>query len=246
MGTLRAIRVLTPLALLFAGCADARFLTRTCPRPADPKSAAEAPSPDAAYRVGCPDVIEVAFADRPEWDAVASIDLDGCLPLGDPASPRVEGQTLDEIRTHLAHLAGCPPARVTVTLAAARSGRVYLHGPCRGRVRAVPYQGPEPVIAFLQRVGGLPPGSKVSEVYVVRPNVAAAARPEVFRVDVPAVLIDNDHGTNLPLAASDQVYVGETRKASFARVVPDWFRPAYRKLTGLLPDEWWPFPVRGP
>jgi polysaccharide export outer membrane protein len=246
VGTLRAIRVLTPLALLLAGCADARFLNRTCPQPADPKSAAEAPSPDSAYRVGCPDAVRVAFRDRPEWDAVAAIDIDGTLPLGDPASPRVEGLTLDEVRALLAQIANTPPDRVSVSLAAARSSRVYLHGPCRGKTRVVPYQGPEPVIAFLQRVGGLPPGSKVSQVYVVRPNVAAGARPEVFRVDVPAVLLDHDHGTNVPLAASDQVYVGETRKASFARVVPDWFRPAYRKLTGLLPDDWWPFPPRGP
>ena len=246
MGTLRTIRVLTPLVLLFAGCADARFLTRTCPTPRDPKLAAEAPAPNVAYRVGCPDAIEVTFLDRPEWDAVASVDIDGTLPLGDPASPRVEGQTLDEIRTQLAHLANTPPDRVAVTLAAARSSRVYLHGPCRGLTRAVPYQGPEPVIAFLQRVGGLPPGSKVSQVYVVRPNVAAGGRPEVFRVDVAAVLLDNDHGTNVPLSPSDQVYVGETRKASFARVVPHWFRPAYRKLAGLLPDEWWPFPPQGP
>ena len=92
--TFRAIRGLTPLALLLAGCADTRFVSRACPLPRDPKSAAEAPSPDAAYRVGCPDAIDVAFYDRPEWDAVAAIDIDGRLPLGDPASPRVEGLTL--------------------------------------------------------------------------------------------------------------------------------------------------------
>jgi protein involved in polysaccharide export with SLBB domain len=164
VGTLRAIRGLTPLALLLAGCTDTRFLNRTCPQPRDPKFAAEVPSPDSAYRVGCPDAIEVAFRDRPEWDAVVAVDVDGRLPLGDPGSPRVEGLTLDEVRTQLAHLAGTTAARVTVTLAAARSGGVYLHGPCRGRTRVIPYQGPEPVIDFLKRVGGLPPGSKVSEV----------------------------------------------------------------------------------
>jgi hypothetical protein len=81
---------------------------------------------------------------------------------------------------------------------------------------------------------------------VVRPNIAAGTRPEVFRVDVPGVLLDHDHSTNVPLSPSDQVYVGETRGASFARVVPDWARPAYRKVTGLLPDDWWPFSRRGP
>jgi protein involved in polysaccharide export with SLBB domain len=234
------------LAALAAGCGDARFLNRTCPQPPDPKAAAETPAPAAAFRVGCPDVLDVAFADRPDWDALASVDLDGRLPLGDPGSPRVEGLTLDQVRAELARLAGTAPDRVGVTLAAARSARVYLHGPIRGRTRVVPYQGPEPVIDFLKRVGGLPPGSKVSEVYVVRPNVAAGDRPEVFPVDVPAVLLDHDHATNVPLAASDQVYVGETRRSVIGRIVPDWMEPAYRRLTGLLPDDWRPFARSGP
>jgi hypothetical protein len=97
------------------------------------------------------------------------------------------------------------------------------------------------VIDFLKRVGGLPPGAKLSEVYVVRPNVAAGGRPEVFRVDVEGVLLDADQGTNIPLWPSDQVYVGETRRSAFSRVLPDWLRPLYRRLSGLLPDDWWPF-----
>ena len=125
-------------------------------------------------------------------------------------------------------------------LAAARSSRVYRHGPIRGRGRVVPYQGPEPVIDFLKRVGGLPPGSKLSEVYVVRPNVAAGLRTEVFRVDVPAVLLDADPATNVPLRPGDEVYVGETSRSVFARLLPDWLGPAYRRLAGLLPDDWWP------
>jgi hypothetical protein len=105
----------------------------------------------------------------------------------------------------------------------------------------VPYQGPEPVIDFLKRIGGLPPGSKLSEVYVVRPNVAAAARPQLFRVNVAAVLADGDARTNLPLQADDQVYVGETSQSSLSRLLPDWLGVVYRRLSGLLPDDWWPF-----
>ena len=105
----------------------------------------------------------------------------------------------------------------------------------------VPYQGPEPVIDFLKRVGGLPPGSKLNQVYVVRPHIAAGERPEVFRVNVEAVLVDNNQTSNIPLNPSDQVYVGETRGSSFSRVMPHWMGTAYRKLTGLLPDDWWPF-----
>jgi polysaccharide biosynthesis/export protein len=232
------------LAVALTGCADAQFLRRSCPQPADPKAAAEAPAPAAAYQVGCPDVLEVAFLDRPEWDALAVVDVDGRLPLEHPGKPHVDGLTLTQVRDQLAVLAGCSPERVSVWLAAPRSAKVIVYGPIRGRARAVPYQGPEPVIDFLLRVGGLPPGSKLNQVYVVRPNVAAAARPQVFRVDVAAVLVDGDHRTNVRLQPSDQVYVGETRRSSLSRVMPDWLGTVYRRATGLLPDDWWSF-VRG-
>jgi hypothetical protein len=103
----------------------------------------------------------------------------------------------------------------------------------------VPYQGPEPVIDFLKRVGGLPPGSKLSQVYVVRPNVAAGQRPEVFQVDIHGVLGENDQSTNVLLKPSDEVYIGETTRSVLARILPDWLGPVYRRLSGLLPDDWW-------
>ena len=138
-------------------------------------------------------------------------------------------------------MAGVSPERVGVRLAAPRSSRVYVHGPIRGRTRVIPYQGPEPVLDFLTRVGGLPPGSKLNQVYVVRPNVAAGENPQVFRVNVSDVLLDNNPATNIPVSPSDEVYIGETSRSVFARVLPDWLGPAYRRLAGLLPDDWWPF-----
>ena len=237
MGTLRAAtRCLLAVPVLLAGCADARFLRRTC---AEPPTVAEADAPpDPGYRVGCPDVLSVAFADRPDLDAAAAVDLDGRLPLPDLGRPAVAGESLDAIREELARLAGVSPDRVAVGLAAPRSGRVYVHGPVRGRVRVEPYRGPEPVTAFLRRVGGLPPGSKLSEVYVVRPNVAAGGRPEVFRVDVAAAVVGGDGATDVVLRPSDQVYVGETRGSVLARFLPHWLGAAYRRLVGLLPDDW--------
>ncbi len=230
------------LALLGAvGCGNTQFLRRTCPTPPDPKLAAERPAPSATYQVGCPDVLEVAFSDHPDWDALVVVDVDGRLPLTRPGPIRADGRTLAEIRTNLAALAGCETERVTVSLAAARSAQVIVYGPIRGRARLVPYQGPEPVLDFLKRVGGLPPGSKLNQVYVVRPNVAAASKPQVFKVNVPAVLVDGDNRTHVQLQGDDQVYVGETKQSSLSRVLPDWLGTAYRRVTGLLPDDWWPF-----
>jgi len=183
----------------------------------------------------------VSFADHPEWDAVAVVDVDGRLPLEQPGNPRVDGRTLEQIRTDLAELANCSPERVNVSLAAPRSARVVVYGPVRGRARVVPYQGPEPVIDFLKRVGGLPPGSKLNQVYVIRPNVAVAAPPQVFRVQVARVLADGDNRTNITLLPDDQVYIGETKQSSLSRLMPSWLGTVYRRVTGLLPDEWWPF-----
>lgn len=181
----------------------------------------------------------MSFSDFPEWDVYASVGVDGRLPLDRLAHPRVEGRTLDEVRHELARLAGVDPERVSVRLVSPRASRVYVHGPIRGRSRVVPYQGPEPVIDFLRRIGGLPPGSKLSQVYVVRPNVAAGKPPEVFRVDVAAVLLDDDHTTNVILLPSDTIYVGETARSVVARVLPDWLVPLYRFCTGLLPEDLW-------
>jgi protein involved in polysaccharide export with SLBB domain len=194
---------------------------------------------NAAYRIGCPDVLEISFLDYPSWDVLVSVDVDGRLPLEHPGTPRVEGRTVEEVRLELARLASVAPERVLVRVAAVRSAQIYLHGPIRGRSRIVPYQGPEPVAAFLKRVGGLPPGSKLDEVYVVRPNVATGERTEVFRVDIPRVLINDDPTTNVLLKPSDQIYVGETRGSVIARILPDWLAPAYRRLVGLSPDDWW-------
>ena len=242
MGTFRALIGLSILpALLAAGCSHARFLNRTSPQPEDPAAAADTPAPDVRYRVGCPDVLDLAFAERPSWDGLASIDLDGRLPLESLERPRVEGMTLEEVRAALAREAGVPVESVTVKLAAPRSARIYIIGPVRGRPRVAAYQGPEPVIDFLKRVGGLPPGSKLNQVYVVRPQIASGQPPEVFRVDVAAVLVDRDDRTNIPLRPSDQVYVGETRGSTFSRMLPHWLGTAYRKVTGLLPDHWWPW-----
>jgi protein involved in polysaccharide export with SLBB domain len=238
---MRSALVAACAATLAAGCANNRLLRQHCPPSSNCPNAAEVPPPSPFYPVGCPDVLAVSFADYPHWDAVAVVDVDGRLPLVQPGNPRVEGKTLDEIRTQLAELAQCPAERVNVSLLAARRARIVIYGPIRGRARAVPYQGPETVTDFLQRNGGLPPGSQLRQVYVIRPNVALGMRPQVFRIDVAAALECGDHPSNIVLQADDQIFIGETLQSRLSRVLPDWLDTIYRRLTGLLPEDWWPF-----
>ncbi len=221
-----------PFLVLLAGvgCADLKAVRQTPPLPAP------APPDLAAYRIGCPDVLEVTFADRPEWDCVAAVDVDGCVPLGDAGTVPVQGLTTTEARAAVAEAVGHSANGVLVMVAVPRSGRVFVTGPDNKRIRAVTYTGPTPVLDFLQTAGAIHPReAKLNDVYVVRPNVAADAPPKIFHVDVEAVLLDGDPTTNVVIESSDHVYVGETRRASFARLLPGWARPAYRQLVGLLP-----------
>jgi protein involved in polysaccharide export with SLBB domain len=210
-------------------------------RPPAPVSP-DLPLGEAGYRVGCGDVLDVTFPDRPAWDCFASVGLDGTLPLGEAGSPEVEGLTAVEVRTAVAALTGLDPSRIDVRVADPRSARVYIYGPEAHRLRAVAYRGPEPVVAFLWRAGAIKQGcTDIHDVSVVRPNVAVGGKPEVFKVNVESVILDGDQSTNLVLRPSDQVYVGETRRSSFSRLLPDWLRPLYRKLVGLLPPDGWPW-----
>lgn len=215
------------LVLLAAGCST----TRTGVPPL-------APAPIAAsYRIGCPDVLDVSFASQPMSDAIASVDVDGRLPLPGIAPPRVEGLTVSEAREAIAQATNLEIEEVTVSVAEPRSARVIVSGPDNRRATMLPYPGPMPVLDFLRQTGTIPPASsKLNRVYVLRSNVAAGTPPRLFHVDVEAVLLDSDNATNLPLEPNDHVYIGETRRSSLSRLMPDWLKPLYRKLVGLLPE----------
>ena len=243
-----------PLALLaLAGCAhgrwpavpppptDAAALAHPDPRRvvafARPHAHADAATP--AYRIACPDVLEVRFADRPQWDCLASVGVDGRLAVGPREKVAVEGTTVVAARAAVATAFGVEPAGVTVTVADPRAGTVDLYGPELNRHRAVAYRGPETVLEFLHRTGAMKPGCfNPRDVTVLRPNVAAGVAAELYRVDLEAVVLDGDGRTNLTVAAGDQVYVGESRRSSFARLLPTRLKPAYQRLAGIVPDGW--------
>jgi hypothetical protein len=118
-------------------------------------------------------------------------------------------------------------------VAAYRSEQVFLFGEVSGAQRAVPYQGPETVLDLLQRVGGLGAGAAPGDVQVVRAHVADGGRPEVFQVDLEAILRKKDQETNVRLEPFDQVYVGSSRPCRLSSCVPPWLRPLYESVCGL-------------
>jgi polysaccharide biosynthesis/export protein len=186
------------------------------------------------YRVGCPDVLEIAVAGRPEFGGHYVVEPDGRINLGRYGRIRVQDRALAEIDGQFADVIGVLPPQVRVRVVEYRSQQIVLIGQVIGWQRTVPYQGQETVLDLLQRVGGISPGAAPQGVYVVRAHLGEG-RPEVFHVDLDAIVLRKDDATNIRLMPSDHVYVGETRQARIEKCIPPWLRPVYQKLWDMLP-----------
>jgi polysaccharide export outer membrane protein len=186
-----------------------------------------------SYCVECPDVLQVSLGDRSETGSNHIIAPDGRIDLGPLGRVRVEGLTPTVAAHRIAAAARLPPQGVQVRVAEYRSQKIYLFGEVTGLQRAVPYQGPETVLDLLHRTGGITPGAAAGEVHVVRSHVPEGRAPEIFHVDLNAVVLKHDERTNLRLQPFDQVYVGETYPSTWEKCVPPCFRPFYEAAWGL-------------
>jgi protein involved in polysaccharide export with SLBB domain len=120
-----------------------------------------------------------------------------------------------------------------VRVAGYNSRQIYLLGEVPGLPRSVPYRGPETVLDLLQRAGGVTPGAALDDIRVVRSHVADGRPPEVFQVDLHAILVKHDQQTNITLEPFDQVHVGERRSAQLRCCIPPWLRPLYCRACGV-------------
>ncbi len=187
------------------------------------------------YAIGCPDVLLVTVAGHPELSRRFTVGADGRVDLDSLGRPRVEGQTAPEVARAVADALGLPPEHVEVRVAEFKSQCLYLFGEVNGLQRSVPYRGEETVLDLLQRVGGITPGAAPDEVYVVRSRVSEGQRPEVFHVDLRAIVEKHDAKTNVRLQPFDQVHVAATRRARLEKCLPPWLRPLYHALCGRFP-----------
>jgi protein involved in polysaccharide export with SLBB domain len=226
------VRVVALLGIMSAGCALQRPRLDEAMRTEIGSGERNVGVPQQ-YRVHCPDVLEVSLPGRTEEPALCTVALDGRLDLASAEFPRVEGQTVEQIGQAICEQRGVPLGTVSVRVAEYRSQHVYVGGPGIGVQRAVPYRGPETVVDFLQRVGGVAAGAAAGDVHVIRDGVVDNRPPQVYHVDLKAVLLDQDQRTNIRLRPFDQVYVGETRASFVEHCIPRWVRPLYDKLCGL-------------
>jgi protein involved in polysaccharide export with SLBB domain len=201
-----------------------------------PGSATQSAARDQ-YCVRCPDILEVEAAGRPDLAVKQAVDVAGRLDLGELGERgplRVEGRTTVEIADLIAATARVPREKVRVSVARYASQQIYLFGKGIGVQRAVAYQGPETVLEVLQRVGGITTGAAPNDVFVIRSRLTEGQTPEVFRVDLHAVLHGNDQKTNMRLQPFDQIYVGETRQSSLVKCIPPCLQPVYKAFWGLF------------
>jgi polysaccharide export outer membrane protein len=188
------------------------------------------------YVAACPDVLELNVALRPEFNGKQKIGPDGRVELGDYGKLRVEGRTLTEVANAVARATGERPENVAVRVVEFRSQHVLLFGQVNGMQRTVPYRGQETVLELLQRTGGITPGAEPNDVYVVRAHLGDNQRPEVFQVDLEAIVMKSDPKTNVRVQPFDQVYVGETRQSRIEKIFPPWLRPVYQAFWKTQPN----------
>jgi protein involved in polysaccharide export with SLBB domain len=185
------------------------------------------------YRIHCPDVLDLAIDSRPDLNGRREVAPDGRIDLGSLGKLRVEGHSVPEVVFLLADVADVAPDHVHLTVTEFKSQQIYLYGQVIGWQRTVPYQGPETILDLLQRAGGITPGAAPNHVYVVRTRIAEGKPPEVFPINLHAIVTHSNEQTNLRLQPFDQVYVGEARKATLERCLPPFLRPAYETVCGM-------------
>src|SRR5688572_5348907 len=123
------------------------------------------------YRVGCPDVLEIAVKDRDEFNGHYTVEPDGRINLGRYGRLRVEGRLLADVGVFMADQIGVGRQDVRVRVADFSSQHVIVFGGVVGWQRTVAYRGQETVLELLQRVGGITPGAAPEHVYVVRAHL---------------------------------------------------------------------------
>ena len=211
---------------LSAGCAA------DGPRLEQALMADRGPNFDERYVIHCPDLLEL---DAPGCTGARPVGADGRIPLPDGSRLRVDGLTTAEVGRSGRRGSVWPWIRSTFALwdttasksiFSARWPGANAASLTRGRRRWWTCSG----------AGGVSPGASVGDVQVVRSHVADGSSPELFHVDLNAILLHGDPRSNIRLEPFDEVYVGELRRSSLKGAVPPWLRPLYERVCGIRPD----------
>lgn len=190
---------------------------------------------EGAYRLHYPDSVDILVAGMPECTGRFPINVEGRIDIPHLENPRIDGETVHSLQRHIANELGLPTEQVQCRVNAHRSRVVFVRGAIDGGDRAVPYLGPESSVDFIRRCGGLLPSANVKDIHIVRGNIAHGTRPQVFAVDLEAILLRGEPDSNVLLQSFDEVLIGELPRAKLGRALPEFLRPVYRGMCGIIP-----------
>jgi protein involved in polysaccharide export with SLBB domain len=222
--------LLAAIVALSAGCAAGRTNLDQALL-ADRGMAAPAGEAIRLYRVHCPDVLDLTVRGDAASSGRRVVGPDGRIGVGE-LHVRVADQTTDEVAAAVAVQLGVPPEQVRVAVAEFNSQQIYLLGEVTGQQRALPYRGPETVLDLLRRAGGITPGAAPRDVQVVRAHVADGKTPEIFHIDLEAIVLKKYRRGNIVLEPFDRIYVGQTQRSQLDPCFPPWLRPVYQTICG--------------
>jgi protein involved in polysaccharide export with SLBB domain len=208
---------------LAAGCASTTAQVETALL-ADHNPAAHARDLDLHYRVRYPDVLDVHIEGRPDCSGPRPVSIDGRVWLTPQLGIQAGGEPLPGIAHAIARQLRLGETAVQLRVAEYHSQHLYLVGEVGLKHQVVAYRGPETILDLLQRIGGVPPGAEVADVRVVRAHVADGLPPEVFHVDLAAILLHRDLQTNIRLEPFDRIHIGQSRSAEVACQMPPCLR----------------------
>jgi protein involved in polysaccharide export with SLBB domain len=216
------------LLSLLIGCAAHRSQLQRALL-ADRNPSARTQNLTTVYQVGRPDVLDVQVGGLPSCSGRAVVGLDGRISLCNGVRVAVEGLTTPQIAQAIAQELQVSPEQVQVQVAEYRSQFLFLFGEIGDTEQIISYRGPETILECLQRIGGLTRDAVVTDVRVVRPHLEEGKPPEVFRIDLPAIVKRRELRTNIQLQPGDRIYIARTRQSEVACLM----HPVFRWLVGL-------------
>lgn len=220
-GVTRLSPVLVGLSLLLVGCAGQHTrLVRALREDTNP--AAHTRDLEEQYLLRSPDVLRVEIEGWPDCSGEREIDIDGRLVLVDDLAVVADGLTVSRLCRRIARKLRVAESAVSIEILEHRSQCVYLFGELGKLPPVVAYRGPETILDLLQRLRAIPPGAALDDIFVVRAHVADGRSPEVFRVDLDAILLQHDLQTNLRLEPFDRIHIGQAARWRVACHLPPW------------------------
>jgi polysaccharide export outer membrane protein len=187
--------------------------------------------PDALYTVDPPDQISIEFTGQAEMNRSVVLRSDGRVTLPLLGDILVAGKTTKEITDLLsqAYSKYYKDPQLLVSVTGYNSKHIYMYGEV-GRPGQLPYTGYMTVRDAIGEVGGVTSRAASGRVKVVRGD---PDDPEIFKVDLDAMIDDGDTLQDVSLAENDTVYVPPTVLAWIGYQVDSLLFP-FRSLVSAI------------